>query len=123
MAISDEGTGSAGPRRRRWTEEEKARLVAECDAPGSSVSLVARRHDLNTNLLFTWRRQFRERQCGAGEISFVPAVLGHKIRLRIDRQRRQGNRNLSLRAVRRHGRPAGSRSCSAIPGGSSSIRM
>jgi hypothetical protein len=30
---------------------------------------------LNTNMLFTWRRQLRERQRGAGEISFVPAVI------------------------------------------------
>jgi transposase len=52
-----------------------ARLVAECDRPGSSVSLVARRHDLNTNLLFSWRRQIRERQGGAGEVAFVPAVI------------------------------------------------
>lgn len=38
---------------------EKQRLVAETLAPGASVSLVARRHDVNANLLFTWRRQAR----------------------------------------------------------------
>jgi transposase len=38
--------------------------------------MVARRHDLNTNMLFTWRRQLRQR--GAGEISFVPAVITAK---------------------------------------------
>jgi transposase len=70
------GAGSSeGGRRRRWSAEDKVRIVAECDRPGSSVSLVARRHDLNTNMLFTWRRQLRERQRGAGEISFVPAVI------------------------------------------------
>lgn len=62
-------------RRRRWSDEDKARIVAECDEPGSSVSLVARRHDLNANLLFSWRRQFRGRQRGAGQVSFVPAVI------------------------------------------------
>jgi transposase-like protein len=35
------------------------RIVAECLEPGASVSLVARRHDLNTNMLFTWQRQLR----------------------------------------------------------------
>jgi transposase len=64
-------------RRRRWTEEDKARIVAECEAPGSSVSIVARRHDLNTNMVFTWRREFQRRQSGAAAdpVSFVPAVI------------------------------------------------
>jgi transposase len=70
--------GESGRRRRHWSDEDKARIVAECEAPGSSVSMVARRHDLNTNMLFTWRRQFRQRQCGAGEASFVPAVITPK---------------------------------------------
>jgi transposase len=44
------------PRRRRWTAEEKRRIVDETRAPGSSVSVVARRHDINANLLFKWKR-------------------------------------------------------------------
>ena len=75
MTSSGSDASEDGRRRRHWSDEDKARIVAECDAPGSSVSLVARRHDLNTNMLFTWRRQFRERPRGAGEISFVPAVI------------------------------------------------
>jgi transposase len=76
MALCDEGSGRSG-QRRRWTEEDKARIVAECEAPGSSVSIVARRHDLNTNMLFTWRREFRRRQSGAAgdQVTFVPAVI------------------------------------------------
>ena len=64
MTASGAGSSEGGRRRRHWSDEDKARIVAECDAPGSSVSLVARRHDLNTNMLFTWRRQLRERQRG-----------------------------------------------------------
>ena len=75
MATSGEGSGGTGPRRRYWTDEEKARIVAECDAPGASVSVVARRHDVNANLLFTWRRQSRQRPRGAGEVGFVPAII------------------------------------------------
>lgn len=78
MSNSGAGSGGTGRQRRHWSDEDKARIVAECEAPGSSVSLVARRHDLNTNMLFTWRRQFRQRQCGAGEASFVPAVIVSK---------------------------------------------
>jgi len=73
----EEGISGGSGRRRRWTEEDKARIVAECEAPGSSVSIVARRHDLNTNMLFTWRREFRRQHCSADvdQVSFVPAVI------------------------------------------------
>lgn len=51
-------------------------MVAECEAPGSSVSVVARRHDVNANQLFTWRRQFREPvEAGEDQTTFVPAVI------------------------------------------------
>ena len=48
-------------RRRRWSLDEKARLVAETLAPGACVSEVARRHDLAPSLLFAWRRLARVR--------------------------------------------------------------
>ncbi|WP_415432095.1 transposase [Acetobacter indonesiensis] len=51
-------------RRRRWSVEEKLRLVAECDAPGSSVTRVSRQHDINRALLWTWRRQVRRGELG-----------------------------------------------------------
>ncbi|WYJ40850.1 transposase [Bradyrhizobium sp. 2S1] len=47
------GTG----RRRRWSTDAKAAIVAESFAPGASVSAVARRHDISPSLLFLWRRQ------------------------------------------------------------------
>jgi transposase len=43
-------------RRRRWTPEEKIRMVEETYMPGSSVSFVARQHGVGANQLFTWRR-------------------------------------------------------------------
>jgi transposase len=45
--------------RRRWTEADKRRLVAETVAPGETVHGVARRHGVNTSQLFTWRKRFR----------------------------------------------------------------
>jgi transposase len=81
MSVSGDGTGSGvvGKRRRRqWSEDEKRRIVAETAEPGVSVSTVARRHDVNANMVFTWRREF-----GAGRsvaaipaTTFVPAVVG-----------------------------------------------
>ncbi len=46
-------------RRRRWSLEDKLRIVAETLEPGGSVQQVAARHDLYPGLLFTWRRQVR----------------------------------------------------------------
>jgi len=47
-----------GPeRRRRWSLEEKARIVAESLAPGAVGSVVARRHGIHPNQLYGWRRE------------------------------------------------------------------
>ncbi|AUN32338.1 hypothetical protein C0V82_18320 [Niveispirillum cyanobacteriorum] len=48
---------TASPHRRRWSEPEKQRLVAETFEPGMSVSLVARRRGVDPSLLFRWRRR------------------------------------------------------------------
>ncbi len=52
-------TKEALSKRRVWPEALKRQLLAETLEPGQSVSIVARRHDMNTNLLFKWRRQMR----------------------------------------------------------------
>ena len=79
MSDSDEefGVGPARPvsRRRRWSEAERLRIVAESYQPGASVSLVARRNDVNANLLFTWRRRYGKRAAGAGDGGLVPVVV------------------------------------------------
>src|SRR3954471_19427720 len=43
-------------RRRRWSTDEKVRIVEEAYLPRNSVSLVARHHGIAANQLFTWRR-------------------------------------------------------------------
>ena len=45
------------PKRRQYSEALKRQMVAETQVPGASVSIVARRHDVNSNQLFRWRRQ------------------------------------------------------------------
>lgn len=44
-------------RRRRWTNEEKAAIVAESTRPGANIAEVARRYGVNRGLLQTWRRK------------------------------------------------------------------
>lgn len=47
-------------RRRRWSLEEKLRIVAETKEAGARVTEVAARHGVYPGLLFTWRRQVRD---------------------------------------------------------------
>ena len=71
-----------GPgRRRRWSVEEKARIVAESLEPGASVSEVARRRQICPQQLFGWRRQLRLNTAGSSakpdersQPSFVPLL-------------------------------------------------
>ena len=67
-----------GPRRRRdWSEDDKARAVAESCAPGAVVSAVARRWQIAPQQLFTWRREARvasPEASGAAALGFVPIV-------------------------------------------------
>ena len=64
-------------RRRRWTEDEKQRIVAESLSGARQGSSTARRHGISRSLLMTWRRQFRTQpapgmEAGSG---FVPALV------------------------------------------------
>jgi len=63
-----------GPvRRRRWTADEKARILMESLAPGARISDVARRHNLNRGLLQAWRRQaMGAKPLGEPAAAFVP---------------------------------------------------
>ena len=50
-----------GPeRRRRWSVQEKIRLVEESNRPGMSVSYVARKYGISPSQLFMWRRRMAE---------------------------------------------------------------
>ena len=50
----------SGPeRRRRWSEEERLRVLAEAFSPGACVAEVCRRHDISTSLIYTWRSKLR----------------------------------------------------------------
>ena len=62
-------------RRRSWSGEDKARIVAESYVAGETVSGVARRHGMTAQQLFGWRRATRVPVSSAAPV-FVPAVLG-----------------------------------------------
>jgi transposase len=68
-----------GPeRRRRWSEDEKARIIAESLQPGAQVADIARRHGVSRGLIYTWRREARCAPASpvvSPESRFVPVLL------------------------------------------------
>ena len=64
-------------RRRFWSCDEKCRIVAQTRVPGISVSQVARRYDVNANLVFKWLRdpRFKPRADDEGASSFLPVEI------------------------------------------------
>src|SRR6267154_4943899 len=62
--------------RKSYSEAYKRRVVSLTWAPGVSVAQIAQRHELNANLLFTWRRQVgRAEAPGSSPIEAMPALL------------------------------------------------
>ena len=63
-------------RRRKWTIEEKAALIAEVEAEGGKVKLVARRHRMSERLLYNWRSAWKAAAVAAvgssDAVEFVP---------------------------------------------------
>lgn len=58
--------GTPKVRKRRRTIKERRDIVEETLVPGASVARVARRHDVNANQVFYWRKLYREGQLGFG---------------------------------------------------------
>jgi transposase len=54
----------AGAKKRRRSVEERRKIVEATLQPGASVSRVARRHDVNANQVFHWRKLYREGRLG-----------------------------------------------------------
>jgi transposase len=61
--------------RRRWTLEEKRRIVSESHGGRREVSATARRHGLSGSQLFTWRRLAREGRLGDEVAALVPVEI------------------------------------------------
>ena len=64
-------------RRRRWSDDEKLRIVLESLETPRAISSTARRHGISRSLLVTWRRVFRAEPMDAGiqQAGFVRAVV------------------------------------------------
>jgi transposase len=64
-------------RRRSWTADQKARIVAESYESGETVSAIARRHALTAQQLFGWRRAARQasEEADAKGSAFAPVIV------------------------------------------------
>src|SRR4051794_6609073 len=63
---------------RRWSDEDKARIVAESLDPATTASAVARRYGLQASQLFAWRQQLQRRASAVGTIggpAFVSVLM------------------------------------------------
>ena len=61
-------------RRRRWTDEEKLRIVEESFSAPRLASATARRHGISSQLMFAWRKAYRDGRLGRVS-GFVPAMI------------------------------------------------
>lgn len=63
-------------RRRRWSDADKLRILAEADEAGAKVAEVARRHEISRSILWTWRKQARAgRLTMSDPPGFLPVVV------------------------------------------------
>src|SRR5271156_5992329 len=66
---------SSRDRRRSWPEAMKREIVAASLEAGSSVSMVARRYDVNANQVFAWRKRYRAEASGPAALQLVPVTV------------------------------------------------
>lgn len=69
----------ATPQRRRWSDDERARIVEESRKLGARVSEVAKRHGISRRMVFEWRRQAKtgeaRQDAGRSRLTFVPVTI------------------------------------------------
>jgi transposase len=86
-----------GGRRRRWPAAEKLRIVAESFEPGETVSSVARRNRVASNLLFRWRKLMSDG--GAIAVSSDESVVGNSEVKHLKRQVQELERLLGRKTM------------------------
>src|SRR6218665_116440 len=89
--------------RRRWTTEQKLRIIEESFEPGETVSSTARRHGVAPNLLYRWRRLLSEGGTAAVD-SDEPVVGNSEVKKLEDRvhelERMLGRKTMEVEILR-----------------------
>jgi transposase len=86
-------------RRRRWSRDEKLRIVAESAQPGRTASQVAREHGIAPGQLFTWRRELLSEVItgSVGGDGFVPVAITSERAATIAASSSAGDRAIEIR--------------------------
>jgi transposase len=68
-------------KRRRYSGELKAQILAECAAPGASVAKVALSHGINANIVHGWRKQSRNGEVPPAVVrqEFIPVTVAPSV--------------------------------------------
>lgn len=70
------GAGATSKKARRiYTDEERVQIVQEVLKPGACVADVARRHGINDNLVFNWRRMYQHGLLPGSPAQLVPVQV------------------------------------------------
>jgi transposase len=72
---SGKHTSARGGKRRMRTLEEKRQIVEEVLHGGESVAVIARRHEVNANLVFSWKRQYEKGLLEPSGTALVPVKV------------------------------------------------
>lgn len=98
ISVVDTRRSANGAKRRQWTRALKRRIVAETLEPGASVSMVARRHDVNANQVFKWRREMAPQPPVAAphSVAMVPVEIVPETSEPRPRARRSGVIEITL---------------------------
>ena len=84
-------------RRRRWSHDDKMRIIEETLAPGARVTEVARRNGIAASVVFTWRRQARTVE--KAEACFAPVQITAAAETRGETAKRVSEDNRRMRLV------------------------
>ena len=103
-------------RRRQWTPQEKAALLAEVEASGGRVSVVARRHGISKSLLYDWRSAWKAAALVARGSAPTPPTRAGFIQLGV-----VGDPSYEVRAMRRAGGAACARDMDAALAGRAGV--
>jgi transposase len=68
-------TENSRKRRRRYGQELKTQILAECEQPGVSVAQVAMAHGINANIVHGWRKLARQSVAAPAPVRFVPVTV------------------------------------------------
>jgi transposase len=98
--VVDTRRSADSAKRRQWTRALKRRIVAETLEPGASVSIVARRHDVNANQVFRWRREMAPKPPAVAkqDVTMLPVEIVPEANELRPRARRTGTIEITLGA-------------------------